>query len=69
MVVVDVHVIVDVVGFWRMWLQSGPFEGPTTVKPSALLEDTYYFGVAFERWRYSEATPRLKDSIAIAEAL
>jgi hypothetical protein len=42
-VVVDVHVLVDVTidGFWKMRLQSSPFEGPATIKPPALPADTY----------------------------
>jgi len=36
-----VLVDVDVDGFGRVQLRSGPFEGPATVKPSALPEDAY----------------------------
>ncbi len=39
-VVVDAHVLVDV-AVYGCWLQSGPFEGPATIKPPALPEDTY----------------------------
>ncbi len=38
-VIVEVHVLVDVAVDGRMWLRSGPFEGPTTKKPPALPED------------------------------
>ena len=37
---VDVDVLVVVDGFWRIRLRSGPFEGPATVNPPALPEDT-----------------------------
>jgi hypothetical protein len=42
-VVVDARVLVDeaVDGFLRMWLRSGPFEEPATVRPPALSEDTH----------------------------
>jgi hypothetical protein len=39
---VDVLVRVDVVGFRRIWLRSGPFEGPATIKPPALPDDVYW---------------------------
>jgi hypothetical protein len=35
---VGVFVVVD--GFWRIRLRSGALEGPATVNPSALPEDT-----------------------------
>ncbi len=40
-VIVDVHVLVEVAddGFW---LRSVPFDGPATIKPSALPEDFYW---------------------------
>ncbi len=39
--VVDVHVLVNVDGLWRIRLRSGPFEGPAAAKPPALPEETY----------------------------
>jgi len=39
-VIVGVHVLVDV-AVDGIWLRSGPFEGPATIKPPALPEDTY----------------------------
>ena len=41
--IVDVLVLVDVDvdGFGSICLRLGPFEGPATIKPPALPEDTY----------------------------
>jgi len=42
-VVVDVHVVVDVDGFGRIRLRSGPFEGPAPGKSPVLPKDRYSY--------------------------
>jgi len=74
-VIVDVHVLVDVAvdGFWIIQLRSGPFEGPTTTKPSVLPEDPYSFleyTCGFTQFgRRSPFNPAIKFTAAISAIL
>jgi hypothetical protein len=56
--IVDVHVDAAVDGFGGIWLRSGLFEGPATIKPPAL-PDTYFLQPRLYSYRiFSSSTIR-----------